>query len=188
MICQSYWKLYHWQAEHECGTCMMVFRAVRDVLSNTYHGRWRVTGGPTASPPRSPDLNLVDIYLWRHLNTLVYAAPGDRHFNIALWMSVRLSATAPASLHGCGDPWWDVNLMKDILSTYKYKCTLSTVSGHILIWTLSICFGIWNCCLKFVSTFPLHPVYTGRGELIRGPLIQIILVNLLTANSQSGLA
>jgi hypothetical protein len=33
MICHSYWKLYHWQSEHECGTCMMVLRAVRDVLT-----------------------------------------------------------------------------------------------------------------------------------------------------------
>jgi hypothetical protein len=95
MICQSYWKLYHWQAEHECGTRVLVLRAVQDVLSNMY---------PTAWPPRSPDLNLVDIYLWRQLNTLVYATSVERHFNIALWMPVRLPATAPASLHGCGGP------------------------------------------------------------------------------------
>jgi hypothetical protein len=24
MICQSCWKMYNWQPEHECGTCMMV--------------------------------------------------------------------------------------------------------------------------------------------------------------------
>jgi hypothetical protein len=34
-----------------------VSRAVRDVLSNTYHDRWINRGGPTAWPPRSPDLN-----------------------------------------------------------------------------------------------------------------------------------
>jgi hypothetical protein len=32
-MCQSYW-MYHWQPEHECGTCMMVLRVVGDVLSN----------------------------------------------------------------------------------------------------------------------------------------------------------
>jgi hypothetical protein len=52
-------------------------RAVRDVLSNTYHDRWIGTGGPTAWPPRSTDLNTLDFYLWRHLATLVYAAPVD---------------------------------------------------------------------------------------------------------------
>jgi hypothetical protein len=56
-ICQSFWKMYHWQSEHECGTCMLVLRAVRDILSNTCHGRWIGTGGPTAWPPRSTGLN-----------------------------------------------------------------------------------------------------------------------------------
>jgi hypothetical protein len=28
-----------------------------------------------------------------------------KHFTIALWMRVRLSATTPASLNGCGGPW-----------------------------------------------------------------------------------
>jgi hypothetical protein len=53
-------------------------RAVRDVLNNTYHDRWVGRGGPTAWPPRSaPDLNPLDLYLWRHLDTLVSAAPVD---------------------------------------------------------------------------------------------------------------
>jgi hypothetical protein len=73
MIYQSYW-----QSEHECGTCMMVFRAVRDVLNNTYHDRWIRRGWPTAWPPRStPDLTPLYFHLWQHLKTLVYAAPVD---------------------------------------------------------------------------------------------------------------
>jgi hypothetical protein len=28
MICQSYWKIYHWQSEHKCGTCMIVLRHI----------------------------------------------------------------------------------------------------------------------------------------------------------------
>jgi hypothetical protein len=75
---QSYRKMYHWQSEHECGTCVMVLRAVWEVLSNTYHDQWTGRGGPTAWPPRStPDLNPLDFYLWGHLNTLVYAARID---------------------------------------------------------------------------------------------------------------
>jgi hypothetical protein len=69
----------------------------------------------------------------------------NRHFTIALWMSVRQSANTSASLNGCVGPWWDVsrcalNLMEDILSTYD-NCTLSAtnhklnVSGHMLIRT-----------------------------------------------------
>jgi hypothetical protein len=37
-------------------------RAVGVVLSNSYHGRWIRRGGPTAWPPRLPDLNSLDFY------------------------------------------------------------------------------------------------------------------------------
>jgi hypothetical protein len=52
-------------------------RAVRDVLNNTYRDGWIGRGGPTAWPPSSPDLNPLNVYLWGHLKTLVYAAPVD---------------------------------------------------------------------------------------------------------------
>jgi hypothetical protein len=34
-------------------------------------------GGPSAWPPRSPDFNILDFHLWKHIETLVYAAPVD---------------------------------------------------------------------------------------------------------------
>ncbi|KAJ4448366.1 hypothetical protein ANN_10382, partial [Periplaneta americana] len=38
--------------------------------------RWIGTrGGPNAWPPRSPDLNPLDFYLWGHLKSLVYSSP-----------------------------------------------------------------------------------------------------------------
>jgi hypothetical protein len=52
-------------------------RAVRDVLSSTYHDRRTGRGGPIAWPPRSPHLIHLNFYLWGHLNPLVYAAPVD---------------------------------------------------------------------------------------------------------------
>jgi hypothetical protein len=51
--------------------------AVRDILSNIYHGRWIITEGHTKWPSRSPDVSPLDFYLWGHLNTLAYAAPVD---------------------------------------------------------------------------------------------------------------
>jgi hypothetical protein len=76
--------------------------AVRDVLNNTSHGQLIGRGGPTAWPPRSPDLNPLDFYLWGRLNTLVYAAPVDmkRHFTIALWS---LSEYPQLPRHLCTD-------------------------------------------------------------------------------------
>jgi hypothetical protein len=35
-------------------------RAARDVPNNNHHDRWIGRGGPTAWPPRSPDLNPLD--------------------------------------------------------------------------------------------------------------------------------
>jgi hypothetical protein len=80
VICQSYRKLYYWQPQHECGTCVMAHNSslsVRDVLSNTCHNRWTGRGGPTARPPRSPDFNPLDFYLREHIKLPVYAAPVD---------------------------------------------------------------------------------------------------------------
>jgi hypothetical protein len=60
-----------------------------------------------------------------------------RHFTLALWMPVRLSAT----LNRCGGPWWDVsrralNFM-DILSTY-YRFTLSAITHKLKILYISV--------------------------------------------------
>jgi hypothetical protein len=48
-------------------------RAVRDILNNTCHGRWIGRGGPTARPPRSPDLNPLET----PKIPCLYAAPLD---------------------------------------------------------------------------------------------------------------
>jgi hypothetical protein len=35
-ICRSYWKMYHWRSEHECGTCMIVLRDIAAVLCDMF--------------------------------------------------------------------------------------------------------------------------------------------------------
>lgn len=47
----------------------------RDHLNNTYRNRWIGRGGPVSWPPRSPDLNPLDFYLWGHVKQLVYSRP-----------------------------------------------------------------------------------------------------------------
>jgi hypothetical protein len=44
----------------------------RDQLDAAYPLRWIGRGGPVAWPPRSPDLNPLDYFLWGHLKSLVY--------------------------------------------------------------------------------------------------------------------
>jgi hypothetical protein len=123
--------------------------AVRDVSNITYHDPWIGRGGPTAG------LHAHRIWiLWMFtcgdtLNPLCMQLllTTKRHFAIALRMPVKLSATCPGSLNGCGGPRWDVSMralnpMEDILSTYYVnKCTLLAithtlnVSGHMVKWT-----------------------------------------------------
>lgn len=50
-------------------------RIARNWLDQHYRNRWIGRGGPIAWPPRSPDLNPCDFYLWGHCNALVYARP-----------------------------------------------------------------------------------------------------------------
>jgi hypothetical protein len=52
-------------------------RYARGALNNSAHSRRTGTGGPTAWPPHSSDLNPLDCYLRGYLATLVYAAPAD---------------------------------------------------------------------------------------------------------------
>jgi hypothetical protein len=83
--------------------CMMMLGQIlavlcQDVLSNTYNDRWISIEGPTVWLPRSPYLNPLDFYVWRHENPWV-AAPVDNEE-----ARVRLSATTSASSNGCGGP------------------------------------------------------------------------------------
>lgn len=47
-------------------------RAVRNHLDNTFPRRWIGRGGPVPWPPRSPDLNPLDFFLWGFLKERVY--------------------------------------------------------------------------------------------------------------------
>lgn len=47
-------------------------REVTTWLNNNFPNHWIGNGGPVACPPRSPDLNPLDFYLWGHMKQLVY--------------------------------------------------------------------------------------------------------------------
>lgn len=47
----------------------------RNWLDANYPGRWIGRNGPINWPPRSPDLNALDFFLWGHLKSLVYHTP-----------------------------------------------------------------------------------------------------------------
>lgn len=48
---------------------------VREFLNDSFPGRWIGRGGPRLWPPRSPDHNPLDFFLWGYLKSLVYTTP-----------------------------------------------------------------------------------------------------------------
>ncbi|KAJ4428021.1 hypothetical protein ANN_24035 [Periplaneta americana] len=50
-------------------------RTARRYLDRRFPDRWIGRGGPITWPPRSPDLNPLDFYLWGHLKSFVYSSP-----------------------------------------------------------------------------------------------------------------
>lgn len=53
---------------------------VRHLLDRQYPDRWIGRDGPIPWPPRSPDLNPLDFFLWGHFKDQMYTdnVPGDR--------------------------------------------------------------------------------------------------------------
>jgi hypothetical protein len=47
-------------------------RDVTTFLDETFPGRWIGRGGPTAWPPRSPDLTPLDVLAWGFIKDVVY--------------------------------------------------------------------------------------------------------------------
>ncbi|KAJ4428162.1 hypothetical protein ANN_24177 [Periplaneta americana] len=52
--------------------------AARQQQTATFGDRWIGYQGPVPWPARSPDLNPLDFFLWRHMKTLVYTTPVDQ--------------------------------------------------------------------------------------------------------------
>lgn len=58
--------------QHDGATCHFA-RSVREHLNEAFPGRWIGRGGPIAWPPRSPDLNPIDFFIWGYFKEIVYA-------------------------------------------------------------------------------------------------------------------
>jgi len=50
-------------------------RIARQYLNDHFPGKWIGRYGPVAWPPRSPDLNPIDFYLWGYVKNKVYSTP-----------------------------------------------------------------------------------------------------------------
>lgn len=48
-------------------------RNVRDILTQKFRNNWIANGGPVAWPARSPDLSILDFFIWGYLKQKVYS-------------------------------------------------------------------------------------------------------------------
>lgn len=47
-------------------------RSVRDYLNRHFPNKWIGTNGPVNWPPRSPDLSILDFFVWGYLKNMIY--------------------------------------------------------------------------------------------------------------------
>lgn len=71
---------------------------VRQWLNHTFPGHWIGRQGPVQWPPRSPDLTLMDFFLWGRLKQIVYRTPLINATTDQLKDAIR-DAVASISLH-----------------------------------------------------------------------------------------
>jgi hypothetical protein len=69
LICELQWKEYCW--------CFTVFQHILAMLCTMLWITLIMADGLTSWPPRMPHMNHLDVYLWGHLKTVVYAVPVD---------------------------------------------------------------------------------------------------------------
>jgi hypothetical protein len=71
---------------------------MRVVPNNTHLYRWIDSEGSTAWPPLLPGFNPLDSDLWEHF-CMQPLLTTKRHFNITVWLPIRLAETTLASLN-----------------------------------------------------------------------------------------
>jgi hypothetical protein len=121
-------------------------------------------GKPIACPPRSPDLNPLQCYLWRHLKILVYAAPVDNEEALHIVDACQTTRQLPRHLwthatardETCRGVHWIS--WRTFWYSFSYKSQIKCFLTHVDKDIFSS-FGMWNSCPKFVRTFQLHSVY-----------------------------
>ena len=91
---------------------------VRDHLNQRFGQMWTSHGGPIAWPARSPDLTLLDYFLWGHIKSLVYKTPVGSEENLM----VRVMAAVDGGLQGIGD-----HVYQNMVCRY---CVCIEVAGH----------------------------------------------------------
>jgi hypothetical protein len=140
-------------------------RVVRDDLNNTYHEGWLGRGGPTAYPPRLPDLTPLGTprnpgvcsSCWHrrstspsHYECLLDSPQLLRH----LWTDVVFRGETCRGVQWISwRTFWALIVKYSFSYNSQMKCFWARVDMDLFS-----CFGMWNSSRNFVRTFQLHSV------------------------------
>ncbi|EZA62615.1 hypothetical protein X777_07429 [Ooceraea biroi] len=96
-------------------------RVARDHLNRNYGQRWIGRGGQVAWPPRSPDMNPLDFYLWGHVKSMVYRnAPNN------------IADLRQRIIHGFEDIRRDPNVFQRVRDSFdrRIRACIRAEGGH----------------------------------------------------------
>lgn len=85
---------------------------VRRSLDKTFPQRWIGRDGPTAWPPRSPDITPLDFFLWGYVKDMVYATPVQDVCDLRHRITEAINSVTPDMLH---NTWIEIEYRLDIL-------------------------------------------------------------------------
>jgi hypothetical protein len=89
---------------------------IRNHLDREVAGRWIVISGPTAWPPRSPELTPLDLFLWGYVKNIVYQVK----INDLQHLKARIrDAVATVTLNMLQATWNEVEYRLDICRATK---------------------------------------------------------------------
>jgi hypothetical protein len=170
--------------------------AVRYVLNNTYYYQFIAGGRTTAWPPNFPNLNPLDIYLWGHLKTLVYAAPVDSEesFHHGIVDACHTICNYPGifermrrvevCIESHGGHFEHLLQMYFFSDNTQIKCFQTCCYGHFFL------FSCVELMPNFVHTFQLHLVYIHacihtlhRSRICQMTIIYAYFISLVERNS-----
>lgn len=82
-------------------------RNVREYLDEIFHTRWIGRRGEIEWPPRSPDLNPLDFFLWGHLKSVVYRTRPNTLLELEQRIEMEINEIEPQSLENVRNAFID---------------------------------------------------------------------------------
>jgi hypothetical protein len=118
-------------------------------LGNEFNNELEAGRGPTAWPPRSPDLNVLDFFVWGYLKDLVYATPVQTRDDLILRIQEAcenlrnnpdmISSSVNSLLRRC-QKCIEVNGMQELVAI------LNSISSNVLL--LLLLFLLCVVCMR----------------------------------------